>query len=91
MNEDALFKEQLLCKAEGVKDCVKWLEKEIKETLKTVQNNQAQYQHFGGFDDCGDFYKNEYTSSKTRLETMIHVKISLEKYAKKLRHQANGE
>jgi hypothetical protein len=46
--------EELLYKSEGVKDCVKWLEKEIK-------------------------------SGKSL--TAIDIKISLEKYMKKLKHQ----
>lgn len=57
MNE----KEYLLAKADGVKDCVKWLEKEIKE-----QNERG------------------YMTSQLR-----ETKVSLEKYGKKLTHEAN--
>jgi hypothetical protein len=50
MNE----KEYLLAKADGVKDCVKWLEKEIKEQYergyKTSQMREAQV-HFGKYKD----------------------------------------
>lgn len=54
-------KEYLLAKADGVKDCVKWLEKEIKE-----QNARG------------------YMTSQMR-----ETKVSLEKYGKKLTHEAN--
>lgn len=49
---------ELFYKSEGVRDCVKWLEKEIKSG---------------------------------KYLTPASIKISLEKYMKKLIHEANGE
>ena len=40
MEETSLTKEQLLMKSDGVKDCVKWIEKKLKdekEQLKYVE------------------------------------------------------
>lgn len=54
-------KDYLLAKSDGVKDCVKWLEKGMKER-KAVG------------DGVGD---------------LLEIKISLDKYRKKLRYQAN--
>ena len=65
---------ELLYKAEGVKDCVKWLIKQIK--LEQEQQNKSLF----WYDDTTDY--NE------RINTMINIKIGLEKYAKKLKHQS---
>lgn len=64
-------KEYLLAKADGVKECAKWLKKEIKKE----QNSEQGY-----------FFPSINTE---KIEHYTEVKISLEKYAKKLRHQAN--
>ena len=64
---------ELLYKAEGVKDCVKWLIEQIK--LEQEQQNRSLF----WYDDTTDY--NE------RINTMINIKIGLEKYAKKLKHQ----
>jgi len=69
--------QELFYKSEGVRDCVKWLEKKIKEDRK-------YYKEFYGSSD--DFYY-----LKTRVDSLIEVKISLEKYMKKLKHKANEE
>ena len=69
------MKKELLYNSEGVKDCVKWLIKQIK--LEQEQQNRSLF----WYDDTTDY--NE------RINTMIKIKISLEKYAKKLKHQAN--
>jgi len=65
MNRDLFYK------SEGVKDCVKWLEKKIKETKVNSNNN--------------------YFEPNSNINTMISIKISLEKYMKKLKHEANEE
>jgi len=65
---------ELLYKAEGVKDCVKWLIEQIK--LEQEQQNRSLF----WYDDTTDY--NE------RINTMINIKIGLEKYAKKLKHQS---
>jgi len=57
---------ELFYKSEGVRGCVKWLEKEIK----------IEKQAFG-------------RAYGRDINTMINIKISLEKYMKKLLHQAD--
>ena len=67
---------ELLYKAEGVKDCVKWLIKQIKlEQKQQKQQNRSL------------FWYNDTTDYNERINTMINIKIGLEKYAKKLKHQ----
>lgn len=70
-------REQLICKSEGVNDCVKWIENRIKEEQK--------------FNDSIDQYYNpeSWNQRNAVIKEMISIKVSLEKYAKKLRHEAN--
>jgi hypothetical protein len=63
-------------KALGVDDCVKWIQAEVKRAKEHYQWAKKRYGQF----DCQE--------EKARLDTLVSVKISLEKYAKKLRHQA---
>jgi len=72
--EQQLSKEYYLIKAEGVKDCVKWLEKRIKMKQKFLKETSWSYM----FE-----YKLE---EEEDIRELITVKISFEKYAKKLKH-----
>lgn len=70
---------ELYYKSEGVRDCVKWVIKRIKEKQKYLNNNDWYY----------------IPEAKMELEyaikELISVKISLEKYMKKLIHQSKEE
>jgi len=79
---------ELLLKADGVKDCVKWLEKKIKEEQKILEKVKTDLQSFGMFEDCRSSYEQEYIKQQAKVETLIDVKISFEKYSKKLKHEA---
>lgn len=68
-------KEQLLAESKGVKDCVKWLEKRIKEKQKELEKVERYY--------------GEICELDVAIKTLIEVKISLEKYSRKLKHEAN--
>lgn len=74
-------------KSEGVKDIVKWLEEQCKEAKKDMLQAKEDKRQFGIFEDCGEFYETEYLLAEKKLETLVQVKISTEKYMKKLRHQ----
>lgn len=65
MNKEKFYK------SEGVRDCVKWLEKKIKEAQQEREE-----------------FTDDYGYLATQINTMIKIKISLEKYMKKLRHEA---
>lgn len=67
------LRDQYLAESEGVKDCVKWLNKRIKEKQKAIE---------------GSYYGDNYVE-KAVINELINVKISLEKYSKKLKHMAN--
>lgn len=68
--------EKLLCKSEGVKDCVKWIENRIKSEQKLN-------------DSIDRFFNPESWNERHKaIKEMISIKIGLEKYAKKLKHEA---
>lgn len=89
MEEVKLTKEQLLMKSEGVKDCVKWLEKKLKEEKEYLKDDEKNYANFGMFDDCGPSYRQNLIEREARIESLVEVKVSLEKYMRKLRHMAD--
>lgn len=81
-------KEKLLAQSEAVKDCAKHIERKIKQEQKYLEYEKKDARNFGMFEDCGQFYVDKVTERETRIKTLIEEKISLEKYAKKLKHQA---
>lgn len=54
-----------------------------RDNLEKVKQ-QKKNRHFIYFDDNGESYIKE---AEIRLETLVGVKISIEKYMRKLRHQ----
>ncbi len=71
--------EYLMAKSDGVKDCVKWIEKRIKVKKEILEETDWFY------------VPDTRIECKAEIEELISVKISLEKYAKKLKHMANEE
>lgn len=67
---------EVFYKSEGVMDCVKWLEKRIKAQQKELKETDWYYRQ-----------EVKYEQEAT-IRELIAVKISLEKYAKKLKHEA---
>lgn len=71
-----------------VRDVFKWLDNKCKiqkDNLEKVKQQKKKGQ-FIYFDDNGESYIKE---EEIRLETLVGVKISVEKYMRKLRHQEN--
>jgi hypothetical protein len=93
MSEEALLEvlttEQLLMKAEGVKDCMKWIEEQIKNEKIHLKNEEKLVKDFGWFEDCGESYRNQVMVRKERISAMVGLKIGTEKYMRKLKHKAN--
>lgn len=69
-------------------DCVKHLKKKIKREKKHLLFEQDDNRQMGLFEDCGDFYREKVLQREARIEALIEQKISMEKYAKKLKHMA---
>ncbi|EEM25493.1 hypothetical protein CN357_04970 [Bacillus cereus] len=80
MNHIMTEKERLLAKSDGVKDCVKHLKKKIKAEQRLLKQEEEK-----------DFFANEFQIARHRetIRVLTEEKISLEKYAKKLKHLAN--
>ncbi len=73
-------------KSDGVKDVFKWLEKECKaqkKRLNTIKKEKEKGAYYW-FSDMGESVVRE---EEIRLETLVSVKISVEKYMKKLKHR----
>jgi Arc/MetJ-type ribon-helix-helix transcriptional regulator len=83
------MKEKYESMSDGVKDCVKFIIKQIKEEKKNLEQELKDEQQMGHFSDCGDFYREQVLERKTRIDTMIEMKIKLEKYSKKLKQMSN--
>lgn len=72
-------------KSEGVRDVLKWVKmkcKQQKACIECLENGKRD----------GSFFMDKYIDSyieeeKIRLETLVEVKISIEKYLKKLKYQ----
>ena len=73
-------------KSDGVKDVFKWLEKECKAQKKRLDavREEREKGAYYWFDDMGDSIVR---GEEIRLETLVSVKISVEKYMRKLRHK----
>jgi len=78
-------------KSEGVKDVAKWLKKEIRKAKKALESAKKDRADFGMYEDCGDSYEGNVIEAQSALDTLIHIKIKTERYAKKLRHQEQGQ
>lgn len=76
-------------KINGVKDCLKYLRQEIKEAKKELEAAKADSISFGCFDDCGDSYRDMLVRAQSRLDTLVDLKINIEKYSKKLKNEFN--
>lgn len=77
-------------KSEGVKDVVKWLEGEIKKAKQNHEQAIKDRKNFGMYEDCGEYYHQNEAVAKAVLDELVRVKISTEKYSKKLKHEENG-
>lgn len=77
-------------KSEGVKDVVKWLEGEIKKAKGNYESSKKDRLNFGMYEDCGEYYCQNEAVAKAVLDELVRVKISTEKYSKKLKHEENG-
>lgn len=82
-------------KSDGVKDVFKWLEDKCKEQKKIVDKYEEERRANIGwklFEDTQCLYDDsdlKLKLAKEKLKTLVEVKISVEKYMKKLKH--NGE
>lgn len=81
-------------KSEVVKDIFKYLEQKCKEQKKKVDEaeeyRKQTVRQWGCYDDTQDLIadaKIDEAREQAKLEALVEVKVSVEKYMKKLRHQ----
>lgn len=80
-------------KSDGVKDVFKWLDKKCKEQKKAVETAKANYEaakktyYFEDEQCLIDLAKMDLECAKERLNAFVEIKIGVEKYMRKLRHQ----
>ena len=60
------------------------------EGVKGVVSAKRARSKFGMYEDCGEYYHQNEAVAKAVLDELVRVKISTEKYAKKLKHEENG-
>ena len=79
-------------KSDGVEDVFKWMEKKCKEAKENVKKAEKNYEntrktcYFEDEQCLIDSEKTEVEIAEAKLNTLVEVKISVEKYMKKLRH-----
>ena len=71
-------------KSDGVQDVFKWLEQKCKDQKKVVDELEDLCRGSWSFWH-GD--SEELSLAKERLQAYVDIKIGVEKYMKKLRHQ----
>lgn len=82
------YKTPIFKQSDVVRDVFKWLDNKCKiqkDNLEKVKQQKKKGQ-FIYFNNNGESYIKE---EEIRLETLVGVKISVEKYMRKLRHQEN--
>lgn len=68
-----------------IKNKVKKIINEIAIQKKIVNEAEKEKSFYFYFDDCSDFYINEFNNESLKLSELIDRKIRLEKYYKKAR------
>lgn len=78
-------------KSEGVKDVVKWLEEKCKQAKLEVERAKKAKNSFFIDNEYGNYLDTEYFIAEAKLNQLVSIKISTEKYMKKLQHEERGE
>lgn len=80
-------------KSEGVKDVFKWLDKECKKQKKCLDLSKEEYEKdkkWCCFDDTLCILESDKEAiirEQAKLDALVFVKISTEKYWRKLKHE----
>jgi len=76
-----------LSKVEGVNDCVKFIIQKIKNEQEILRDAKKAESDYGFYEDCGDYYREKRIAQQAKVDVLIEVKISLEKYKTKLKKE----
>lgn len=72
-----------------IKDAIKHLKTRIKKLQKQLEEEIAEEKEMGGYEDCGQFYRDEVIKTQARIGELVKQKISFEKWRKKLLYENN--
>ena len=75
---------------DDIKDCIKWIIRLIKDNQQELAQDLENAKVYP-WDDCKDFYDTLVVQRKAKIETLIEVKIGLEKYRKKLMYTSHQD
>lgn len=73
--------------SEVIFETLPWLEEKLKKAKADLAEATKDCSAMGYFEDCGEFYQRAKAEAQTRFDTLLEIKVGMEKYAKKLRHQ----
>lgn len=83
-----------MAKSDGVKDIFDWMKQKCKDQKRIVDEAEEYYQsqkrRWSWYDDTKcivDGAEVDLALAKERLQAYVDIKIGVEKYMKKLRHQ----
>lgn len=62
-----------------------WMRGKLRAVAPNVERARKELNDFGMYADCGTFYTGEYESAKAVAQEYLSLKISIEKYFKKLK------
>ena len=63
----------------------KKLIKRIKELKIRLEEDEKEERLMGHYEDCGQFYSDQVTGTKAKIEELVSQKISIEKWRKSLK------
>lgn len=69
------------------KDLTKWLEDKMQRAKKSLEIAEKEKSKCSFWSDEGGFYREEVSIAKERLETLVEIKVGIEKYSKKFSYE----
>ena len=68
---------------EFTRDISKWLNDKLKHAKLDVEIAEREEASCGGFEDCGGFYREQLVRARCEFNTLLSIKIGIEKIFKK--------
>lgn len=69
-----------------MKSIIKIITKDIKNLQSELLTAKKEESSMGMYEDCGQFYTDQVTELKAKIEVLIQTKIKVEKHIKWLKH-----
>jgi len=73
------------------KDLTKWLEDKMQRAKKSLEIAEKEKNKCSFWSDEGGFHREEVSVAKERLETLVEIKVGIEKYSKKISYEEQGK